>query len=113
MRAVARHRMPVFDKLEMDGGEPYSPTVILGSSDTRGYRSYVSAGFAQLNHHHLRADLHAPIKVDHVLVAHADAPRGDGRADGPGLVRSVDAIERRAEIHGARAERIFRAAGHV
>src|SRR5262249_34921856 len=39
--------------------------------------------------------------------------RGDLRTDGPGLVRAVDAVERRAEIHGARAERIVGAADHV
>src|SRR5882672_7338412 len=65
------------------------------------------------HHHDLGADLDAAVEVDDVLIAHADAARGHLRADGPGLVRAVDAVERRAEIHRARAERIFRTAGHV
>src|SRR5262249_35743145 len=38
---------------------------------------------------------------------------GDLGADGPGLVRAVDAVERRAEIQGPRAERIVGTADHV
>lgn len=41
----------------------------------------------------------------HHVVAHAEAAREYGLADGPGLVRAVDTIERRAEI-----ERVRRAA---
>src|SRR5215470_5327767 len=62
---------------------------------------------------HLGADLDATVKVDHVLVAHPDAAGRDLGADGPGLVRAVDAVERRTEIHRARAERIVGTAGHV
>src|SRR5581483_878893 len=53
------------------------------------------------------------IEVDDILVAHPDAAGGDVGADGPGLVGSVDAIERGAEIHRARPERILRPAFHV
>ena len=61
----------------------------------------------------LAADLDPAVEVDDVFVAHADAAGRHLRADGPGLVRAVDAVERRAEIHGARAERIFGPADHV
>src|ERR1700690_2962461 len=62
--------------------------------------------------HDLGADFYAAVEIDHVGIAHADAAGRDVVADGPGLVRAVDAVERRAEIHRARAERIVRAAGH-
>src|SRR5262245_37718625 len=65
------------------------------------------------DHHHLGADLDPFIEIDHVLVAHADAAGRDRRSDRPGLVRAVDTIERRAEIHRAGAERILRPAFHV
>src|SRR5436309_13034503 len=65
------------------------------------------------DHHDLGADLDPLIEVDHVLVSHADAAGRDLGADGPGLVRAVDAIERRAEIHRTRPERIVGTAGHV
>src|SRR5262249_23446430 len=42
-----------------------------------------------------------------------DAAGGHLRPDRPRLVGSVDAVERVAQVHGARAERIFRAARHV
>src|SRR5262245_54846425 len=65
------------------------------------------------DHNDFRADLHAVVEIDHVLVAHADAARGHRGADRPRLVGAMNAIERRAEIERARAERIFRAASHV
>ena len=64
-------------------------------------------------HDHLGADADAAVEVDHVLVGHAEAARRYGLADGLGLVRAVDAVERGAEIHRARAERIVDAALHV
>src|SRR5215831_11377738 len=63
-------------------------------------------------HHHLGADIDAVIEVDDVLVGHADASGCRAAADGRGRVGAVDAVEGTAEIHGARAERIGRAAGH-
>src|SRR5437016_2083632 len=65
-----------------------------------------------LDHHDLRPDLDAPVEIDHVLVAHPNASRRHGAADCPRLVRSVNTIERVAEIHCARAQRIVRAARH-
>src|SRR6195952_757783 len=66
-----------------------------------------------LDHDDLGADADAAVEIDDVLVAHPDAARGDVGADGPGLVGAVDAIERRSQIHRARAERILRTAFHV
>src|ERR1700682_3762185 len=68
------------------------------------------AGGEQSDHHDLGSDPDPVVEIDDVLVAHADAARGNRGADRPGLVRAVDAVEGRAEIHGARAERIFRVA---
>ena len=64
------------------------------------------------DHDDLGADLHPLVKIDDVLVAHTDAARGYICADGPWLVRAVNAIKARAKIKGARAERIVDAAGH-
>src|SRR4051812_32545934 len=64
-------------------------------------------------HDHPGADIDAAVEVDDVLIAHADAARGYVGADRPGLVGAVDAIERGAEIHRARPERILRTAFHV
>src|SRR6266851_4791164 len=60
-----------------------------------------------------RPDIDAAVQVDHILIAHPDAAGRDVGADGPGFVGTVDAIERRAQIHRAGAERILRAAFHV
>src|SRR5262249_22082756 len=73
----------------------------------------LSALVLRSDHHHPGADLDPLIEIDHVLVAHADAAGRHRRSDRPGLVRAVDAIERRAEIHGAGAERVLRPAFHV
>src|SRR5258707_13929853 len=56
---------------------------------------------------HLRADLDPVVEVDHVLVEHADAARRYRVADRVRLVRAVDAVERGAEIHDARAELVL------
>src|SRR5262249_14985403 len=66
-----------------------------------------------LDHDHLGADLDLAVQVDDVLIAHADTAGRHRLPDGPGLVRAVNAIEARAEIHSARAERVFRPAFHV
>src|SRR4051812_4067189 len=76
-------------------------------------RPFLVPSAMRLHHHDLGAEVDAAVQVDDVLVAHADAARGDVGADGPGLVGAVNTVERRAEIHRARAERIFRAAFHV
>ena len=63
-------------------------------------------------HDHLGADLHAAVEIFHVFVGEADAARRHLLADGGRIVGAVDAIFGAAEIHGAGAERIARAAGH-
>src|SRR5260370_36104628 len=60
------------------------------------------------DHDDLGADADAAIEIDHIVVAHRDAARRYVGADGPGLVGAVDAVERRAQIHRARAGRILR-----
>src|SRR6202022_760861 len=72
----------------------------------------VSSG-KKSDHDDPRADIDAAVQIDHVLIAHPDAAGRDVGADGPGLVGTVDAIERRSQIHRAGAERILRAAFHV
>src|SRR5258708_5738020 len=59
------------------------------------------------------ADADPVVEIGDVLVGHAKAARRYRLADGLGLVRAVDAIQRRAEIHGAGAQRIVDAARHV
>src|SRR5271168_2880817 len=58
------------------------------------------------------ADVRATIEVDHVVVHHADASARHLLADRLRHVCAVNAVHRAAEIHGARAERITRAAGY-
>src|SRR4051812_30786784 len=65
------------------------------------------------DHDDLGANPHALVEIGHVLVAHADAAGGNRSADRPGLVRAVDAVERGAKIHRARAKRIVRTARHM
>src|SRR5439155_14790259 len=67
---------------------------------------------ATRHHHHAGADLDAIEQVGDVLVQHADATGGYELADRRGLVGAVDAVDGRAEIHRAGAERIAGAAGH-
>src|SRR5690606_31384323 len=59
------------------------------------------------------ADLHALIEVDDVLIGHAEAARRDSFADRLRFVRTVDAIQCRAEIDRPRAERVVRSALHI
>src|SRR5229473_8065600 len=63
--------------------------------------------------HNRCADSHAVIEVDHVLVGHAKATRRYRLADGLGLVRSVNAVKRRSEINGTRAQRVFDTTHHM
>src|SRR2546423_4612999 len=68
----------------------------------------------ELSHHdHRRSDRDAIVEVHDVLIGHPEAARGHRLADGLRLVRAVDAVERGAEIHSARAERVVETAGHV
>src|ERR1035438_260515 len=68
-------------------------------------------------HYDPRTNRRALVKVDHILVDHADAAGGNARADGPRFDGAVDAIERildaLPEVHGAGTERIARAARHA
>ncbi|BAR54742.1 hypothetical protein NK6_1558 [Bradyrhizobium diazoefficiens] len=77
-----------------------------------GGRSRRSRRRTTRHHHHARADLDPVEQVRDVLVQHADAAGGDELADRRGLVGAVDAVDGRAEIHRAGAERIAGAAGH-
>src|SRR5580693_825859 len=61
---------------------------------------------------HLRADRHAVVKVDHVVIDKTKAARRDGVSDRLRLVRAVNTVDGATEIHRARAERIARTAGH-
>ena len=92
-----------------------APAAAQGSGTTgrrRGGSGRCSRRRAAGHHHDAGADLDALEQVGDVLVQHADAARGDELADGRGLVGAVDAVHGRAEIHGARTERITGAAGH-
>jgi hypothetical protein len=48
---------------------------------------------------HGRADANPAVEIDHVLIGQADAARRDRLSDRVRLVRAVNAIEARAEIH--------------
>src|SRR6185437_5515695 len=76
-------------------------------------RLFVASSAYLVLDHHRGADPHAIIEVDYVLIGHAKAAGGNRLSDRLGLVGTVDAIERRAEIKGAGAERIFDPAHHV
>src|SRR6202158_1976642 len=58
-------------------------------------------------------DAAAIIKIGHAVIGHAEAARGYRLADRLRLVGAVNAIQRRAQIHGAGAKRIVDAARHV
>jgi hypothetical protein len=62
---------------------------------------------------HRGADGDAIVQVGDVFIGHADAAGGHRMADGFRLVRAMNAIERRAQIHGAGAERVLDAARQV
>src|SRR6186713_508602 len=66
-----------------------------------------------VQHDHGGADPDTTVEVGDVVVGHAEAARGDRLADRLRLVGAVDTVERRAEIHRARAERVLDAALHV
>src|SRR5580698_7844868 len=103
----------------MDSTSPIGPTRRL---DAAGAARLVSRRFRRsagghskadaLDNDDLGADLDAVVEVLDVLVAHADAAGGHILTDGPGLVGAVNAVECRAEIHRARAERIADTASH-
>ena len=65
-----------------------------------------------LNHNHLRTHRGLLIKLDHLVIQHADAAGGHGLADGARRVGAVDAVHGVAlaliEIEGAGTERVRR-----
>ena len=83
--------------------------LMLADCRTATCRGDAAAAIGQ--HHHLGADLDAVVKIDHVVIEHADAARRHAAADGRRHVGAVNAISRIAEIERARAERIAFAAG--
>src|SRR6185437_7802344 len=90
-----------------------SPTLVMTpSTATPAEISAAATAPECLQHHDLRADLYAIVEVDDIGVAHADAAGRHVLTDRPGLVRAVDTVQRRAEIHRARAQGIVRTAGH-
>src|SRR3972149_2454073 len=81
---------------------------------TRGSRAASPYGLpAYLDHHDPGAELDALVEIADVLVANPDAAWLYRGPDRPRLVGAVNAVERRAKIHGARAKRIVGAAFHV
>ena len=60
-----------------------------------------------------RADSHAVIKVDHIIVRHSDTARRHGLADRVRLVRAMNAEHCAADVNGPRPERIANAALHM
>ncbi len=63
-----------------------------------------------LFHHHGRADRHPLVEIRHVHVAHAETAGRFRLTDRVRIGRAVDPVERAAEIHRVRAERIVRIA---
>src|SRR3954465_12127965 len=66
-----------------------------------------------VQHDHGGADRDAAVEAADVLVGHAEATRGYRLTDRLRLVGAVYAVERRAQIHRARAKRILDTALHV
>src|SRR5258706_1393466 len=70
-------------------------------------------GAALVPHDHGGANGDAVVEIGDVFVGHAEAAGRYRLADRLRLVGAVNAIKRRAEIHGAGAERIVEAACHM
>src|SRR5215831_7094766 len=86
------------------------PARVLGAD---AYRSRVRRRVSTLLHDDRRADPDPVVEIDHVLIGQADAARRYRLPDLVGLVRTVNAIEARAEIDRACPHRIVRAARHM
>jgi hypothetical protein len=65
-----------------------------------------------LVHHHLRADGHTIIQINHVIVDETKATRRDSVPYGLWLIGAVDSIYRLSEIKGSSAELVTRATRH-
>src|SRR5947207_2919325 len=70
-------------------------------------------GAVLVPHDHGGADGDAVIEIGYVFVAHAEAAGRYRLADRVRFVGAVNAIKRRAQIHGAGAERVVGAARHM
>src|SRR6266403_3136398 len=70
-------------------------------------------GAALVPHHHGGANGDAAIEIGYVFVGHAEAARRYRLADRVRFVGAVNAIKRRAQIHGPRPERVVDAARHM
>src|SRR5262245_50292831 len=46
------------------------------------------------HHHHSRAHFHPAVEIDHILIGHSDAARGNRASDVFRLIGAVDAIQR-------------------
>src|SRR6185437_1012548 len=87
---------------------------IRGRQRTRPGLRLKSASGSLRQYDYLGADLHAIEQVDHILVGKPDAAARYILTDRGRIVGPVDAILGATDIHGARAERIARAAsGHA
>jgi hypothetical protein len=93
----SKHRNPpqlrgqVFDHLGQSNGSP--------SSRYARLKSKIAITIARRwsldsQHHHSRADLHPAVEIDHILIGHSNAARGNRTSDVFGLVGAVDAIQR-------------------
>ena len=65
-----------------------------GRTNHRHTRVEWRVALALRQHDHRGAEFHAVVEVDHVLIGHADAARGDRRADVFRLVGAVNAVQR-------------------
>src|SRR5262245_44609003 len=69
------------------------------------------------HHHHSRSHLYPAVEIDHVLIGHPDAARGNCTSDVFGLIGAVDAIQRvlaaSIQVEGACPHWITRAAWDV
>src|SRR5262245_52851929 len=61
---------------------------------TRTNRILIMLSDAGGKYDNLSADLHLTVKINGILIDHTDAAGGDVFADGPGLDRTVDAVQR-------------------
>src|SRR5262245_16185830 len=76
-------------------------------------RTLIEAGLRLLMlHHNLGSNRHAAIKVGNVIIDHPEASRRHRLTDRLRRVGAVDAVDGRADVERARAERIAGTAGH-
>jgi transposase InsO family protein len=66
-----------------------------------------------LLHDHSGPDPDAIVEVDDIIVGQPETARRRRGADGPRFIRAMDAVQPRAQIHGARAEWVVETTAHV